>query len=156
MRYASSAKPKISSWLLAASPFASPTFLQIDGATTATSVAMIANTTSSSSSVNPDSRRATLGGSDTQHLVHGRVALRGLAPTIVGKWSPPGFARERFEFTPRRTASDGVADGFVDHREFEHSQSPLVPRALARAAATAAHDAANPNVRRQIAVPFAV
>src|SRR6185437_14946843 len=116
MRYASSARLKISSWLLAASAFASPTFLKIDGATTATSVAMIANTTSSSSSVNPNARRVTLGGNDTQHLVDGRVAVRGLVPTIVGKWSPPGLARERFEFTSRGTSSDRIPHWFVDHR----------------------------------------
>src|SRR6185312_1748225 len=149
MRYASSARLKISSWLLAASAFASPTFLKIDGATTATSVAMIANTTSSSSSVNPDARRVMLGGNDTQHLVDGRVAVRGLAPAIVCKRSPPSLARDRFEFTPSRALSDRIPHCFVNCHELENSQSPPVPGALARRAATTAHNGSNLKVRRQ-------
>ena len=51
-----SAIPIISIWLFALPCFASPTFRKTAGATTAASVAMMAMTTTSSISVNPERR----------------------------------------------------------------------------------------------------
>src|SRR5690348_714946 len=111
MRYESSASPRISIWLLAAAVFASPTLRKMFGATTATSVAMIASTTSSSSRVKPRRGASALGGNDTQDLLDSGQPDAHLLPGIVPQRMPTCTLGQIPELGTRPAPCNGLLCG---------------------------------------------